>query len=209
MKHFLIGTAAAALMAGSASAATFTVAPGTATGNNAFQASINSFFGGAGNVGFGTLLGVTVASGETVTFTLAGAESGNTNTFTANFLAGADSMTESNDGLSGGIGTLGSFDSISGSFAAGALAQGDLQFSGNADSADADFGHPAFGVYFDKTKTGNQDFLLAYDDNATDDDHDDMIVSVSGTVAPIPLPAAAWMLIAGLGGLAALRRTRA
>ncbi|MEE4202084.1 MAG: VPLPA-CTERM sorting domain-containing protein [Halieaceae bacterium] len=203
--------AAAALLAGSTfgvSAATFNVLPGTASGSNDFQASIETFFGGAGNVAFATLVGVTVAEDELLTFILAGAESGNTNTFTAEFLEGTATLTESNNGLNPSPATLGNFASISGTFAAGALNAGDLSFDGSGDSVNASFGHPAMGVYYNPSISGDQRFLIAYDDNATDDNHDDMIIEAFGTVTPVPLPAAGWMLLAGLTGMAALRRRK-
>lgn len=46
-----------------------------------------------------------------------------------------------------------------------------------------------------------------FNDSATvDRDFDDMVVRME--IAPVPLPAAAWMLIAGIGGLGALARRR-
>jgi hypothetical protein len=55
----------------------------------------------------------------------------------------------------------------------------------------------------------NKTAVLAFfnDYNRWDRDYDEMVVRMD--VAPIPLPAAAWLLVAGLGTLAATRRFRA
>jgi hypothetical protein len=51
-------------------------------------------------------------------------------------------------------------------------------------------------------------FLAFFDDSGAgpDDDFDDMIVSIQ--VIPIPLPAAVWLILAGLGGLGLVSRRR-
>lgn len=63
----------------------------------------------------------------------------------------------------------------------------------------------SFGLAFDDT---GRAFLL-FGDGAGDADLSDMIVEITGaTFAPVPLPAAAWMLLAGVGGLAAMKRRK-
>lgn len=48
--------------------------------------------------------------------------------------------------------------------------------------------------------------LAFFGDGRGDNDFDDMVLAID--VAPIPLPAAGWMLLAGVGGIAAIRRRR-
>ena len=50
-------------------------------------------------------------------------------------------------------------------------------------------------------------FALFNDASTSDKDYDDMVVRMD--VAPVPLPAAAWLILAGMAGLGAVARRRA
>ena len=50
-------------------------------------------------------------------------------------------------------------------------------------------------------------FALFNDASTSDKDYDDMVVRME--VAPVPLPAAAWLILAGMAGLGAVARRRA
>lgn len=81
----------------------------------------------------------------------------------------------------------------------------------NSDGADHSYAYRGEGQVFTGgplagTTFGARDAILAYEDLVhSDDDFQDFVVLVRG-VEPIPLPAAAWLLISGFAGLGAMRR---
>jgi hypothetical protein len=83
----------------------------------------------------------------------------------------------------------------------------DIRFvSRSSGGVDANLGDPGFGIFWAED---SETVLLAYaDQNASaDSDFNDLWVTVNQSdVNVVPLPAAGWMLLAGLGGMAALRR---
>lgn len=85
------------------------------------------------------------------------------------------------------------------------------QSSLNADGADHSYAYRGEGQWFQRggaqgTQFGASDAILAYEDLVGGDrDYQDFVVLVRG-VEPIPLPAAAWLMISGLAGVAGLRR---
>jgi hypothetical protein len=73
--------------------------------------------------------------------------------------------------------------------------------------------NPNFFVSFaNEFASSGQLVYLFFDDGGAgpDDDHDDMVIRLSITDGgfEIPLPAAAWLMIAGIGGLGAVARRR-
>lgn len=85
------------------------------------------------------------------------------------------------------------------------------QSSLNADGADHSYAYRGEGQWFQRggaqgTQFGTSDAILAYEDLVNGDrDFQDFVVLVRG-VEPIPLPAAAWLMISGLAGVAGFRR---
>jgi hypothetical protein len=81
----------------------------------------------------------------------------------------------------------------------------------NVDGADHSYAYRGDGSWFLRggaqgTQFGVHDAILAYEDLVHgDNDFQDFVVLVRG-VEPIPLPAAGWLLLSALAGLARLRR---
>lgn len=108
-------------------------------------------------------------------------------------------------------GTVSNKDAV-GSFYSTVVAGGTLDFSfssslGTLAANDGTFiGTAAMG--FSQLYNGGKTVYAFFDDSgsADDRDYDDMVVRID--VAPVPVPAAGFLLIAGLGGLAALKRRK-
>ncbi|MEM8581636.1 MAG: VPLPA-CTERM sorting domain-containing protein, partial [Pseudomonadota bacterium] len=90
--------------------------------------------------------------------------------------------------------------------------------TGSPVTGGGDLGEFDFGIFFagsdpsDDTElmgSGLSHIFIAYDDKAgtgagLDDNHDDYVWKVE----VVPLPAAGWLLLAGMGGLAAMKRRK-
>ncbi|MDJ0878732.1 MAG: VPLPA-CTERM sorting domain-containing protein [Halieaceae bacterium] len=217
IRNVLLAGAAAATISAGASAATLNVLPETPGGFNDFSGDIAAAFGGAANVGFGILTGVTVGTNETLTFTKWGSESGFTNTFTATNGTDTESLTEFGNepwACNGGSSCMGSFSMTF----TGVLASDAFKFTamknGSPAGQSAQLGETGMGLYYDLTGSSMFAFLSYDDDGAgPDDNHDDFLVRVHArndlTVTTVPLPAAAWLFLSALGGFAALGRRKA
>lgn len=83
----------------------------------------------------------------------------------------------------------------------------------NPDPTLGEAGPNYFVSFANENASGGQEVILWFDDDGagSDDNHDDMAIRLkitNGNLSVIPLPAAGWLLLAGLGGLGALRRFR-
>ena len=91
---------------------------------------------------------------------------------------------------------------------------GDAVNGSNPDDAGGAASLPNFFVSFQvATATSGNSLILWFDDDGAgdDDNHDDMVIRITalnGEISLVPLPAAGFLLLGGLGGLAALKRRK-
>lgn len=217
-KLLTAGALATAMTAGAASAAVLTISGGTAgvvpggTATNNALAPLG--FGNPLAGYYGSTINLSGLSGP-VTFELLGAEAGNTNRFT--YIPTGQQLTDPGDGNPNGF-----FNSAGiSSFSVANVLAGLLQFSFNTSGGNltvlnganpnntnpASLGVNFFASFADlaNSRTGSVLYLFFDDDGANNDDnHDDLVIRVSA----VPVPAAGFLLIGALGGLAALRRRK-
>jgi hypothetical protein len=212
-KFLAAGALAATMTAGAAQAATLGISGGIS----------GSIPDGATNEGLGPLLlpgsltgyygsTINLLTRSTVTFELLGAEAGNTNTFT--YIPTAQSLTDPGGGSFFNPAGIGAPISVA------SVLAGLLQFSfttsvgpttvlNGLNPDNSTLGINFFASFADapNSREGSVLYLFFDDDGANNDDnHDDLVIRVTAT--PVPLPAAGFLLIGALGGLAVLRRRK-
>ena len=216
------GLAIALGVAGGASAAP---TPGSIPGGLATNDALVPLFGDgttSRNGWYGaTLYLIAGDGGANINVEYLGAEAGNRNIFTLSGGTGGGPLTFYSSGVASWNTTRGAGSDPDGTLTS--VDSGPLTFSftspspagtvNNGDENDNVANLVNFFVSFeDENAAGGQIAYLFLDDGGAgnDDNHDDMVIRLSivgGTIA-IPLPAAAWLMIAGIGGLGLVARRR-
>lgn len=212
--HLLAAGFAAALTAGTATAATVTLSGGTPQALGTISGQ--DFTGRLGLAGVTTLwrgdsmLALTLNGASTLTFSLVAAESGFSNSLN---LSGMTIISENADAALPDFttGALAGQTLMSGNYASGTVISDLLSFTTSGPGGTFFSDDDEFGVFSNAAITGAggvSSFFLSFDDDGanSDDNHDDIIVRVD--ISPVPLPAAGWLLVAGMGGLVGMRRFR-
>jgi hypothetical protein len=210
-KLLTAGAFAAAMTAGTAEALTYGTIPQGVQSNE----GVGPIYGTTSRGGYygAALYLLAGINGANLTFTYLGNEAGYPNEFwfqgTKLFTAGADGFNAAGP------------TTVINNVASGLLdfffrsPEGDAANGSNPDDG-LGMGNvgPNFFVSFDngELSTSGTSLVLWFDDNGAnnDDNHDDMAirVSIANGVAAVPVPAAGFLLIGALGGLAALRRRK-
>lgn len=225
MKHFLVNIIGAAAlvfgMAGAASAVTFGSIPTAPVVND----GLDDIYG-AGTTSRNGWYGATlflVGGPADIEVSYIGSEAGFENEFWWDGALFAKTTGIAGTGVWDKDGLLNEFGSFKQTFTN--VASGALEFFFKSPLGSAINGvtnpnpklgeaGPNFFVTFEnENAAGGQVAYLWFDDDGagSDDNHDDMAIRIaisSGSLSAIPLPAAGWLLLAGLGGLGALRRFR-
>jgi hypothetical protein len=141
-----------------------------------------------------------------VTFTYLGEEAGFNNSFS--IFSGSQVLFKNNKNGSafGATATMlfakGGFLDFGYATDGGAGAEGAIANNGVAS------GRPGLSIAYSALFNADRSVITLFGDDTGDSDNDDLGVRID--VTPVPLPAAGWMLLAGLGALgAAARRSRA
>lgn len=213
-KLLTVGAFAAAVSAGTAQAATYGTIPGAGQTNEALAAlGLGSSLDGYYDADL-YLIGEDV----TVQATVLGYEAGYLNTFTF----GSFNYTSAG-GTAFPVGGIASTLQVLSSGLLPFLLKTNIGTAGTGDDLTVTNGTnnpntPGLANFFvsflpNATATFGQSVLVFFDDTGAgdDDNHDDLVVRFDvsgGSIAPVPVPAAGFLLLGALSGLVAMRRRK-
>lgn len=201
MRYLLGFTAAAALSAGAAGAVTFDPSNPFELNDDFSDGDISSPFSEGDIVYIDPNITFGEDDVQEVTFEYAGSEAGFNNVSVA-----FNGLIFDND-----ISGIGDTSATFTNFGTGTLT---FAFCTNSGSGVADDCIQNGGTSGDLTMAfavdPNDDMVgyFFFGDNTGDQDYDDLVVKATfgSPLTPVPLPAAGWLLLAGVGGIAAMKR---